>query len=542
VTPSPTPLTQAPTYAPFAYTIPNYNFPTPQPSATVNPTVTPSPTPLTQAPTYAPFAYTIPNYNFTPYAFPTPVPPNYNFTTTTAFPTPVPPFFNYSGTNYSFYSPTATPVALPTPFTPSPSAVATLEPTSYPTSRPTPFYRSKLYFERTIAVSVNGFGVDAWSLSQASVFKSAIESAFSAEVAPDDVVELLVILHSQIPTLQPTPAVRRRLGGDDEGEDDEGDDDDLEDMLNGDKEEAAVDSTRGIGGSRKPYLRKTQTNQARQQQQQQMRKLATSVIDLDVTYSFTIISAVTSVTTVTNTFNSKFKSMFVSGGISAYLTAASSSLGVVNNATILSGPTSNLLSIATGATVLVLNTASPSIPPTPSPSPLPSTEPTFQPTALGYFGLTTVVELTEGVAMATAAVVGASVAASVGTSVGASVGASVGSSVGSSTGASVGTSTGTTTTGTSTTSTTTTSSSSGNGPSSNSASSSSSSSTNSGTNNAGGDPMALILLVQGIAITAKLSSLPDSYAADFAESFSMFNLQVCWCVCSVVCLLLGFNV
>lgn len=53
-----------------------------------------------------------------------------------------------------------------------------------------------------------------------------------------------------------------------------------------------------------------------------------------------------------------------------------------------------------------------------------------------------------------------------------------------------------------------------------------STSTSTGSSNLGGDPLSLILLVQGVAVTSKLSSMPDSYGDSFADSFSMFNLQV----------------
>ena len=42
----------------------------------------------------------------------------------------------------------------------------------------------------------------------------------------------------------------------------------------------------------------------------------------------------------------------------------------------------------------------------------------------------------------------------------------------------------------------------------------------------GGDPLSLIFLVQGMAITGRLSGMPSSYTVDFAGSFSMFTLQL----------------
>lgn len=256
------------------------------------------------------------------------------------------------------------------------------------------------------------------------MFKTAVEEAFS-EVAPDDIVEVGVVIHSQIPTLQPTIAVRRRLDEEEE---------ETDDIMEG-----------------KYNLR----NNMKQFREREFRQLAVSTVDLDVTYGFTIVSSETSVDSVTSDFNSKMTAIFTGGGIYSYLTSSSASLNIPNNATMLIGETSNLLSVGSSeATLIVLNTASPTFEPT--------LQPSFQPTSLEYFGLTTVVTLSEGVAVATTAVIGASVGASIGTS----------------------------------------------------------------SSTISGDPLSLILLVQGIAITSKLSSLPDSYGDSFASSFSMFNLQV----------------
>ena len=41
-----------------------------------------------------------------------------------------------------------------------------------------------------------------------------------------------------------------------------------------------------------------------------------------------------------------------------------------------------------------------------------------------------------------------------------------------------------------------------------------------------GDPLSLIFLVQGVAITRRLKSLPPTYAGGFAGGFAMFNLQM----------------
>ena len=140
-----------------------------------------------------------------------------------------------------------------------------------------------------------------------------------------------------------------------------------------------------------------------------------------------------------------------------------------------------------GTTVEVkqIVTAAPTVQPTISL--MPSGLPTPQP-SIADFGVLDANDV-ETVATVTAAAVGASVGASVGTSVGASVGTSVGSSSGASTGASTGGSGG------------------------------------SGSSSPGGDPLTLIFLVQAIAITRNIATMPATYRDDFAGAFSMFNLQ-----------------
>jgi len=50
---------------------------------------------------------------------------------------------------------------------------------------------------------------------------------------------------------------------------------------------------------------------------------------------------------------------------------------------------------------------------------------------------------------------------------------------------------------------------------------------NSATNSvSSGEALSLLFLVQAIATTAKLSSMPDAYTQGFAGSFSFFNLQI----------------
>ena len=43
--------------------------------------------------------------------------------------------------------------------------------------------------------------------------------------------------------------------------------------------------------------------------------------------------------------------------------------------------------------------------------------------------------------------------------------------------------------------------------------------------NLGGDPMALVFVVQGIAVTGRLAGMGGSYSA-FASTFDVFNLQM----------------
>lgn len=158
-------------------------------------------------------------------------------------------------------------------------------------------------------------------------------------------------------------------------------------------------------------------------------------------------------------------------------------------------------------------TSQPTPLPTLVPSPAPSTVPTFAPTpaptllpSVVLFGEISA-ETVTSVATATAAAIGATVSASVGASVSGSVAGSTASSLGASSAGSGAGSVGGVGGG-------------GGGAGGGGGSGGSSSS------QGGGDPLALVFVVQGVAVTGGLSSMPDTYSDRFCQSFTPFTLQM----------------
>jgi hypothetical protein len=282
--------------------------------------------------------------------------------------------------------------------------------------------------------------------------------------------------------------------------------------------------------SKKSYLRKMDNTDdvihANKNRDAGVRELASSSsVSLDVEFTLIIISSETSGETLSNTINTELSKLFVDGDIDTYLTDIAKLYRISGNMTTVPSPSEiGLQNTANSISVINIVTAPPTLTPTVTPTIPPPLE------DISFFGSIEVVQVTQGVAIATTAAIGASVGTSVGTSVGASVGASVGSSVGASTGASTGASVGAST-GASTSASTSASASGSVGSSSSTSATTSAGGgggggSGSGSSNSGGDPMSLILLVQGIAITAKIGSLKKSYTEDFAGQFSMYNLQV----------------
>ena len=206
-------------------------------------------------------------------------------------------------------------------------------------------------------------------------------------------------------------------------------------------------------------------------------------VTLDIDFKMEIVSDSTDVAEVESSVTSELLAAFApSSGdddgaaattpfdeaLARQSTAAGIEVGVV-----VQEDSEEELTKASTVGVMQIVTAAPTIQPTISL--MPSSLPTPQP-SIAHFGLLDA-DAVETVATATAAAVGASVGASVGTSVGASTGASTGGSAGS------------------------------------------------GSSAPGGDPLTLIFLVQAIAITRNIATMPATYRDDFAGAFSMFNLQ-----------------
>ena len=211
------------------------------------------------------------------------------------------------------------------------------------------------------------------------------------------------------------------------------------------------------------------------------------------------------------------------------------SLSVSSSATVLVTPTKALLQQkSTNLRIVSVVTTSPSLAPTPPPSPLPipipSSLPSLQPTVSLFAALRP-----EETAATVAVAVGAVVMASVSTSISASIGASVATATTASTATAVVSTTAVTTTsatGASVAASTTTSAAGASasaataGSTASGGSSSATGGTGSGgSSNIGGDPLSLVFLVQGVALTRRIGGMPQTYV-EFASGFNMFNLQV----------------
>ena len=226
-------------------------------------------------------------------------------------------------------------------------------------------------------------------------------------------------------------------------------------------------------------------------------------VDVDIEFELNFVSDVTNVDRVVARVSEQLVVAFTATAAAPLtpfgdaLAASSTALALTNNAAV--EEPKSALALAGAPLVLVLPEDVYTAPPTPTPS----LEPTPQPSVAAFGAISA--EAVEVVATVTAVAVGAAVGSAVASSVASSVGSSVASSAGTSTAGSV-VSTG--------------------GAGGGAAAGGTGGSSVSGSSNPGGDPLSMILLVQGIAITRSIATMPDSYTDAFADQFAMFNLQM----------------
>jgi len=354
----------------------------------------------------------------------------------------------------------------------------------------------KVQFSRVVTLALPGSTVSAWTTDAEMLFKGALEDAFGSRSTVSVTSTPSVHVYSEFEPFKPKfePSLF---------------DDSLGESV---FEESSVKSPM-------PYALSSLSSS------EVIRQLASSTVDLDISFDLTIISDETVVSTLLYSVNSDLDTLFVNDAFATYLVSYATSEGLQNNITVLSNASSSLLATyASDFTVLVIRTIqptqSPSIAPTKSPILAPTKSPSVTVEA-NYDGYQAAASVT---VMAVATTVTASITTSVMTSVGASaVASSAGASAGGASSASVASSSA---------SPSSSSGGGGGGGGANNGGSTfdaTSSNTNrGGTSNLEGDPLTLILLIQGIAVMSKLSNMPQVFTDGFAASFNMFNLKVCF--------------
>jgi len=523
--PSLIPEAQIPSPIPSAAPSP---LPSIQPTSVSNPSFLPIPLPTTASPTLSPTDFP----SFVPIPIPTMVPiPVPTTTHPTALPTPLPTNVPSSqpSTSYPTGLPSAVPTMLPSssptshPAYPSslpsaaptiipsglPTQSPTIDPSPLPTQYPTPIYRIKLSFDRKVAMTVTGSGVDAWTSGQSTIYQEALESAFP-EVPPDNIEQLGVTLYGRTPTSLPTLSPTDTISS--------ASTESISEMMskssvlmttelvvnnevNMDKKSNHVSNQPSIllpshnsgVDTDEMMLETLKISNHISLLQRSLASSSGSAVSLVISFRITLISSDTDVDAITTDMNTQLTSLFVDGDFDTYLVTASNTLNIRTNFTVLVNETSILLEeTANDVSIVTVNTAFPTQLPTIQPSSLPTNIPTMEPTVSMFIDIISLEILSRILTYVIIIVMGFLIINWLYSLLRKSMSTSAWLA----------------------------SDKNGDDDLLNANGSSGSSSKGSG-----GDIMILLLLIQNIAITTKLKKLPDSYQ-EFVGSFAIFNLQM----------------